>query len=622
MEERKIFKSVLAVFFLLYSLNGVAQNLDVRNRIQSSYELKDVADLKIKYKSNKDFRFKSKLPHDSVDLMEVDSLGVALYYKSYNQVSARVSNVIDESGNNVMGFSGKGMIVGLWDSKLPRLDHLDLKGSIRVTDDSDRLSYSNHATHVAGTIVSRGGVNPKGRGLVYQSTIWANDWTNDFEEMVDLASKGILVSNHSYGVDPKNIPVTYFGSYLSSSQRLDAIASRFLFYQPVVAAGNDREQFGKYNPTKEGMDLLLGMTTAKNAIVVAAVEGDEIDNLKMSSFSNWGPTDDLRIKPDIATRGVRVFSTLDESVTDYGFSSGTSMAAPVVSSVITIWQEAAIAFLGKPLWSSSMRALMVHSALSINQANEPDYKTGWGLINNKEGLEILRRSVDEDGVRLIETDIKQGEKHKYKLKASRDSFEIKVTLSWTDPEGKVKFGSLDDVTPDLVNDLDLRLIDVKGNIYYPWMLKRQDGRIIAVQGDNTVDNLEQIAVVNALDLNELVLEVSYKSKIYRGVQSYSLLVSGIDDFEEVIDDANTIKKEGITVWPNPTQDFLVLSGIDVNTPFELEVLTVLGKRVKSINSYFQNDNIILDVNELSEGLYVVRIRSGLVFKDVVFIKKY
>lgn len=621
MEERKIFKSVLAVFFLVYSLNGVAQNLDVRNRIQSSYELKDVADLKIKYKSNKDYRFKSKLPHDSVDLMEVDSLGVALYYKSYNQVSARVSNVIDESGNNVMGFSGKGMIVGLWDSKLPRLDHLDLKGSIRVTDDSDQLSYSNHATHVAGTIVSRGGVNPKGRGLVYQSTIWANDWTNDFEEMVDLASKGILVSNHSYGVDPKNIPVTYFGAYLSSSQRLDAIASRFLFYQPVVAAGNDREQFGKYNPTKEGMDLLLGMTTAKNAIVVAAVEGDDIDNLKMSSFSNWGPTDDLRIKPDIATRGVRVFSTLDENTTDYGFSSGTSMAAPVVSSVITIWQEAAIAFLGKPLWSSSMRAIMAHSALSINRANEPDYKTGWGLINNKEGLEILRSSVDEDGVRLIETDIKQGQKHKYKLKASRDSFEVKVTLSWTDPEGKVKFGSLDDVTPDLVNDLDLRLIDVKGNIYYPWMLKRQDGRIIAVQGDNTVDNLEQITVVNALDLNELVLEVSYKSKIYRGVQSYSLLVSGIDDFEEVIDDENTIKKEGITVWPNPTQDFLVLSGIDVNTPFELEVLTVLGKRVKSINSYFQNDNIILDVNELSEGLYVVRIRSGLVFKDVVFIKK-
>ncbi|SFI94870.1 S8 family serine peptidase [Myroides guanonis] len=621
MEKRKIFKSVLAVFFLVYSLNGVAQNLDVRNRIQSSYELKDVADLKIKYKSNKDFRFKSKLPHDSVDLMEVDSLGVALYYKSYNQVSARVSNVIDESGNNVMGFSGKGMIVGLWDSKLPRLDHLDLKGSIRVTDDSDWLSYSNHATHVAGTIVSRGGVNPKGRGLVYQSTIWANDWTNDFEEMVDLASKGILVSNHSYGVDPKNIPVTYFGAYLSSSQRLDAIASRFLFYQPVVAAGNDREQFGKYNPTKEGMDLLLGMTTAKNAIVVAAVEGDDIDNLKMSSFSNWGPTDDLRIKPDIATRGVRVFSTLDENTTDYGFLSGTSMAAPVVSSVITIWQEAAIAFSGKPLWSSSMRALMVHSALSINQVNEPDYKTGWGLINNKEGLEILRSSVDEDGVRLIETDIKQGEKHKYKLKASGDSFEVKVTLSWTDPEGKVKFGSLDDVTPDLVNDLDLRLIDVKGNIYYPWMLKRQDGRIIAVQGDNTVDNLEQITVVNAIDLNELVLEVSYKSKIYRGVQSYSLLVSGIDDFEEVIDDENTIKKEGITVWPNPTQDFLVLSGIDVNTPFELEVLTVLGKRVKSINSYFQNDNIILDVNELSEGLYVVRIRSVLVFKDVVFIKK-
>lgn len=622
MKKKTLFKSVLSISLLVCSLSGTAQNKDIRTKIQTGYDLNDVVDLKTKYKANKDLEAKGRGKVSSTDLMEVDSLGVALYYKSYNQISASVSNVIDERGDNVMGFTGKGMIVGLWDSKLPRLDHLDLRDAIVVTDDANRFSYSNHATHVAGTIVSKGTVNVEGRGLVYDSTLWANDWTSDFEEMVDLASKGILVSNHSYGVDPKNIPVSYFGAYLSSSQRLDAIASRFSFYQPVVAAGNDREQFGKYNPVKGGMDLLLGMATAKNAIVVAALEGDEVDNLKMSSFSNWGPTDDLRIKPDIAARGVRVFSTLDKSISDYGLSSGTSMAAPVVSSVITIWQQAAITFLGRPLWSSSVRALMAHSALSINHANEPSHKTGWGLIDSKEGIEMLKRSVAGEGTRLIETDLKQGEIHSYRLKVNTDFLEVKATLSWTDPEGNLKFGSLDDMTPDLLNDLDLRLVDGNGNVYYPWMLKKQGGEVIAVKGDNIVDNLEQIAIVNSLALDELILEVRHKSKIYRGVQTYSLLVSGIDDFEEVIEDGNAIKKEGITVWPNPTQDFLVLSGIDVNTPFQFEVLSILGKRVKPINSYFQNDNIILDVNELSEGFYIVRIRSGLVFKDVVFIKKY
>ena len=621
MKESKIFKSVVFVFFLVYSLNGVAQSIDIRNKIQSSYNLNDVVDLKMEYKVNKGFGLKGISAIESVDLMEIDSLGIALYYKNYNQISAKVSNVVDGNGNNIMGFSGKGMIVGLWDSKLPRLDHIDLKDAIVVTDDADRFSYSNHATHVAGTIVSEGSVNPEGRGLVYDSTLWANDWTNDFEEMVDLASKGILVSNHSYGVDPKNIPVTYFGAYLSSSQRLDAITSRFSFYQPVVAAGNDRESFAKYNPSKDGKDLLLGMATAKNAIIVAAVEGDEMDNMKMSSFSNWGPTDDLRIKPDIAARGVRVFSTLDKNITDYGLSSGTSMAAPVVSSVITIWQEAAIAFLGRPLWSSSIRALMAHSALSIKNIDEPDHKIGWGLIDNEMGLTILKRSVKDDGVRLLETDLKQGEKHSYKLKVNKDFSKVKVTLSWTDPEGNVKFGSLDNPTPDLINDLDVRLIDGQGNTYFPWLLRKNGEEIVTVKGDNSVDNIEQITMLNTMGLDSLVLEISHKSKIYREVQAYSLLVSGIDDLVKVIDEDNAISTEGIMLWPNPAENFLVLSGVSTNTPFEVEVLSVLGKRVNPINSYFQNDNIILEVNGLSPGLYVVRIRLGLVSKDVVFIKK-
>lgn len=621
MKVSKIIKSVLSVFFLIHSLSGISQSVDVRNKIRSSYDLNDATKLKLKYKASKEFKLKSKVPVESVNLMEVDSLGIALYYKDYNQISASVSNVVDEEGNNVLGFSGEGMIVGLWDSKLPRLDHVDLKGAIVVTDDSDSFVYSNHATHVAGTIVSKGSVNPLGRGLVYNSTLWANDWTNDFEEMIDLAAKGVLVSNHSYGVDPKDIPVSYFGAYLSSSQRLDAITSRFAYYQPVVAAGNDRGSFDKYNPTKEGGDLLLGMTTAKNAIVVAAVEGNDAHRMTMSKFSNWGPTDDLRIKPDIAARGVGVLSTIDESVMGYGLSSGTSMAAPVVSSVITIWQEAAIAFFKKPLWSSSIRALMAHSAQSINNVEMPDYKTGWGLIDSRRGLELIQNSKERSGVRLIETDLKQGEKHTYRLKASKGALEVKVTLSWTDPEGNIKFGSLDDTTSDLINDLDVRLIDMRGSVYYPWMLKREGGEVITMRGDNSVDNVEQLVLKNSLDDDNVVLEIGHKSKIFRGVQSYSLIVSGIDDFEGVMSEESRLNKEYVRVWPNPTSDFLVLSGIDTNTPFEVEVLSVLGKRISGVNSYFQNDNIILDVNELEVGLYVVRIRSGLDSKDVVFIKK-
>ena len=620
MTKIKFFKAAFYLFFLGYALGSSAQSLEIREKIQAGYKLEDAAFLKQKYKVNKGDSA-GKLLLNQSNLMEVDSLGIALYYKGYNQASGRVSKVVDEAGENYMGFAGQQMVVGIWDSALPRLDHVDLQGQIVVVDNADPSLFSKHATHVAGTMVSKGTVQREGRGLMYKASLWASDWVNDFEEMIEVASKGVLVSNHSYGIDPEPIPRSYFGAYLSSSMRIDAIAFRFPYYQPVVAAGNEREDFLKYNPTKNGGDLLLGMAAAKNAVVVAALAGNDWKQLTKASFSNWGPTDDLRIKPDIAARAVAVLSTLDDSTTAYGETSGTSMATPVISSILTIWQEAAIAYLEKPLWSSSMRALLAHSALSLNNTPNPDHKTGWGLANSEKGIELLKAVQDVDGVRLLETDIKQGEVQRYKLKTATDGSMLKVTLSWTDPEGSIKYGTEDDSTPDLINDLDVRLIDAANKVYYPWMLRKEREEIVAVVGDNKVDNLEQITIENTSELKELVLEIRHKGKLHRGVQPYSVLVSGITDFSLDLEAENTVYKEEVYLWPNPAEEFLVLSGIDVNTPFETEVLTVLGKRIGGLNSYLQNNNIILEVGGLAPGLYVVRIRLGSESVDRVFIKK-
>lgn len=618
MTRMRFFKSLLCLFFLVYNLDSRAQDIEVLKNIQAGYDLEDVTFLKHNFRRNTNLGIQQAKPARLNNLMEVDSLGVALYYKNYNQISVRVSHVTDETGGNIMGFSGKDMIIGIWDSALPRLDHVDLKESIVVTDDADPLLFSQHATHVAGTMVSKGSVYSEGRGLVYDATLWANDWTNDFEEMVDIASKGILVSNHSYGVDPENIPVSYFGAYLSSSRRLDAIAYRFPYYQPVVAAGNDRREYLTYNASKQGGDLLLGMGTAKNAIVVAAVGGDEGNNMTVADFSNWGPTDDLRIKPDVAARGVRVFSTLDDSAVAYGTLSGTSMATPVVSSVLAIWQEAAIAFLGKPLWSSSMRALLAHSAQSINGSEEPDYQSGWGMVDSEAGLILLERSSVLDGVRLLETDLKQGETHQYRITTPSELSKVKATLSWTDPEGEARFGVLDDRTTTLVHDLDIRLLDAENKSVYPWKFRLEGSEMVVEQGNNKADNLEQLTTANA---TEYILEITHKNKLKRGVQSYSLLVSGIATFESILEEENRPEISSMQVWPNPATDFLVISGIAADTHFEIEVLNVLGKQIRPINSYLQNDNIILEVNGLSSGLYVVRISSKTGVESALFVKR-
>ena len=50
------------------------------------------------------------------------------------------------------------------------------------------------------------------------------------------------------------------------------------------------------------------------------------DGYKPSSFSSWGTTENLDLKPELMTPGGNIYSTLNHS--SYGMMSGTSMAAP------------------------------------------------------------------------------------------------------------------------------------------------------------------------------------------------------------------------------------------------------------------------------------------------------
>lgn len=66
-------------------------------------------------------------------------------------------------------------------------------------------------------------------------------------------------------------------------------------------------------------------------------EGKSADNLTMSSFSSWGCTPSLNLKPDLTAVGGNVLSAVNGG--EYGVKSGTSMASPQIAGASAVIKQ-------------------------------------------------------------------------------------------------------------------------------------------------------------------------------------------------------------------------------------------------------------------------------------------
>ncbi|MDM1045316.1 S8 family serine peptidase, partial [Myroides sp. 1354] len=595
------------LLFSLVSLWGVsmsAQTEQIRKKIISSYDKLDVEELKAFEKEGiqaKEFAHKmakeNNKPISGVtkdgrifSLQRINENGTYIYYTTTNAGSRKTARVDEVAPGGSLGLNldGRGITVGVWDGA-PALDtHVEFQGGAtggsRMTlrkplpnlgelGANDRLFFEqgrSHATHVSGTIAAKG-LNAAAKGMAPEATIISYDWDRDIAFMRSAAGQeGLLVSNHSYGynaIDDRGnalLAVSDFGTYDFTSSDFDKLTFLYKYYQPVVAAGNDRDDFRIINPSKNGNDLLTGSAVAKNAIVVAAVE--QVNNytgpasVVMSSFSNYGPTNDFRIKPDISAKGVRVFSSsyqLPTPITGvprnnlYSNSSGTSMAAPAVTGVIALWQQWAMEKNNNALKSATIRALMVHTADEAGGAKGPDHKFGWGLINAKAGVQILEGSK-VSGVVLEENILQQGVTYEKQFSVGESGINVIVTMAWTDPEGALDRRNNDEDyaknNPSLVNDLDLRVFK-DGVEYLPWRLNKDFNNLVAQKGDNTVDNIEKIEIEGA-EAGIYTVKVTHKGVLKGGSQEYSIIMSR-SDFNNLSTEEFELADLSFAIWPNP-----------------------------------------------------------------------
>lgn len=522
-----------------------------------------------------------------LQLQHVDALGHPVYYTLHNVEAARGTRTLALQGRGSLpvSLSGSSPVMagrlGLWDGGRVLESHQEFSGagSGKILHKNNLAAVNNHTTHLAGTLAGRG-VDPDARGMASEAQLAVWDYTNDLAELA-VAAPDLLISNHAYGpvagwVYNDSRPGTnhdlkwewwgtpsisttedyLFGFYSTTVQDLDRLAYNNPFFLMVRSADNKRSETGppagtpyflKNSQTQstiarsrnDSYDVIPADATAKNVLTVGAAQVSYTNQgepilLGSTAFSGWGPTDDGRIKPDLLGIGSDVLSSIATAPTDYGIYSGTSMASANVAGSLFLLQElyatrqraAGLPASGQFMRAATLKGLVLHTADRPNPAAGPDYRQGWGLLNTEAAARLL---LNEEKAHLVlQQGLAAGTTFTQQIVAQGNEPLI-VTLSWTDPEGKatsVGASALNNRTPKLVNDLDLRLSD-GANTYFPFVLNPAIPARVASRGDNSRDNVEQVYIVNPIPRKTYTLTVSHKGSMMYSSQPFSVVVSGL-----------------------------------------------------------------------------------------------
>lgn len=507
-----------------------------RREIQKNSDTKTLQTLSTSFRSTSESQTKAArslalqknwpltLEKDSVysELIRIGKNNQPVYFSTYNRGSGITSraNTLYTGGSLGLDINGEDMIAGIWDAGSGMPAHELFSGRLQVMDETVQPHF--HAVHVCGTVIGTDQVQDgNARGMAYKGKGHSYDWNNDLSEVADAALDGLLLSNHSYGYNPEFVFEDQWGKYDDEAAAFDQIMFAAPYYQMVCAAGNSR---GNFHQEKNGYDLLTGHTTSKNAIVVANVyevlEYTGPASVEMSASSSWGPTDDFRIKPDISTKGMNVFSAINQSQSSYNWLSGTSMASPGVTGTLLLLQQYNQQRHHSFLKAATLRGLMIHAADEAGDHPGPDARFGWGLINAKAAAETIRLKNLQSHIQ--ENTLSQGQTYELQVQALGDQ-PLVATLCWTDPAGNPVDGT-DNASAMLINDLDIRIIQGSNSVM-PWKLDPSNPESAAITGDNTVDNVERAQIQQPS--GTYTIRVSHKGNLLGGSQNYSLIVSGV-----------------------------------------------------------------------------------------------
>ena len=545
---KKNLRSLLLLSMLSSSFFISAQTEKERSKIVSSYNKEELGKLlnefatKQKEQQAEAIAFAKannipvlvKLEDGGIaELQRIDD-GKLIYYRTFNVAAAKSTrtNHLHTGGSLGLNLNGQNMIAYVWDGGHARVSHQEYDGTggtNRVTvedatsEGGTKLNF--HAAHVTGTITASG-FTANAKGMAPQSKVKAYMWNNDLAEATAAAANGMLLSNHSYGYRSDLVSDQYFGAYIQESRDWDNLLYNAPYYLMVCAAGNDGSTNYNGAPLNSSLpqyDKLTGHAVSKNNLVVANANDANIDtngnlvSVTINTGSSQGPTDDLRIKPDITGNGSGVYSTLETGDSAYGSLTGTSMASPNVTGTLLLLQQHHNNLKGSYMRSATLKGLAMHTADDAGIAG-PDAIFGYGLLNAKRAAQ----AISDNGNQALLSELTLQPGQTYTVNVNSDGVnKLIASICWTDPAG-VTTTATNSGTAKLVNDLDIR-ISKATTTYLPWRLTGVNTNGL---GDNTKDPFERAEVTGAS--GTYTISITHKgAALTGGSQNYSLVVTGI-----------------------------------------------------------------------------------------------
>ena len=523
--------------------------------------------------------------------------------------------------------SGEGVKIAVVDWGKVRVTHQEFQkdGRSRIHimgEENQRQPYHPHATFLTGTIAAKG-VNPKAKGAAENVEIYsyyAPEYNYSRAVLKAYKDEGITLSNHAYlYVDPQ-----YDGVYDEEAKALDKVVYDNPYLNVFMAGGNDRGHEGESNYKQ-----LKGPRNAKNVFTIAAT----MDNGDMiAPYSNRGPVNDGRIKPDFAVAGAGnsyLLSTGAHADDEYIVSGGTTSAT-----ARAIGSAALILEFYKRLTGKDKIRHDILKSLFINTATDrgpkgPDYMFGFGTINPKDAVDTLWTLISKKP--LVQTgEVAKNEVKKYEIDMPNDGT-LKITLVWIDPPGPAEIPNLPDTRkPTLINDLDM-WIERDGERFYPFSLDGENVEKPATAVTfNKVDNVEQIVIENAKKGKYKVFikaaRLKTPSQKYAIVSSNyakpitSLIKNGVDNFVEryyeyILD--RKASKEEIDFWKDKLKEGS-MSALDVaEFFFESPEYKSQNDTVKEFLTKVYRVMLNREPDKEGFGYWLNRIKNKTTSKDLI-----